>query len=141
MQHDAIADVPNAINETPLHVSCKKGFVGIVKEILVRNNPRADDLLKACDNEKNTPMHQAVESGDLETVQVLLGFGAESCKPNGVEKAPIHIAAAHGYVAIASELLASDSSCKNLLDNQRQSPLHYAARANQVAMIDFLLSM
>ena len=140
LNHGADVDIRNADDEIPLHTACKEGLVEIVKEILHVTHEGADNLLKAYDNELNTPMHLAVESGDLETVEVLLESKAEIRRPNSAKAAPIHIAAAQGYVEIAKKLLDSDDSCKNFLDNQQQSPLHYAARANQDRMIKFLIS-
>ena len=57
-----------------------------------------------------------------------------------VEVAPIHIAAQQGNIDIAKVLLEHDESCKDLLDSERRSPLHYAAKNNQVEMIELLLS-
>ena len=52
----------------------------------------------------------------------------------------IHIAAEKGNIDIAREFLDRDESCKDLLDEQKRSPLHYAARNNQVEIIELLLS-
>ena len=140
LENGADFSIKNADDETSLHTACKEGSVGIVKEILCRSQSRREELLAACDKELNTPLHLAVEGGDLEIVKALLEDHAMPSKSNGVEVVPMHVAAAHGYLDIAKELLKSDNSCKDLLDNQQQSPLHYAAKANQVEMIKFLLS-
>ena len=139
LEHGANVNIRNADEETPLHTACKEGFVEIVKDILHWNRDEAEVLLDASDNDLNTPMHLAVESGDLKTVEVLLKFKADPSRPNGVRVVPMHIAAAQGYVEIAKELLQSDKYCKDRSDNQQQTPLHYAAKANQVEMIDFLI--
>ena len=139
LKHGANLDIQNVDKETPLHTACKEGFDEIVKEILQRNRNKAEALLNASDNDLNTPMHLAVKRGDLKTVKVLLEFKAHSSKPNSDDVVPMHIAAAQGYVEIAKELLRSDRSCKNCPDNQQHKPLHYAARANQVEMINFLI--
>ena len=141
LDHGADVNSKNDDDEFPLHTACKEGYVEIVKEILNRNYKRADELLAACDNESNTPMHFAVESGDLATVVTLIDNGAKPSMPNDNEVAPIHIAAGQGYLEIAKELHEIDPSCVNLLDIQQHSPLHYAARGNQVPMIDLLISM
>ena len=140
LNHGAIIDIKNADEEISLHTACKKGFVTIVKEILCRGNNQREELLEARDKESNSPLHLAVESGDLKTVEALLEVEAQPSMPNDAKVVPMHIAAAHGYMEIAEMLLESDKDCKDCLDIQQQSPLHYAARANQVAMIKFLLS-
>ena len=140
LNHDANIHIKNADEEISLHIACKKGFVTIVQEILCRNNNQREKLIEAHDKESNSPLHLAVESGDLETVKVLFDFEAKPSIPNDGKVVPMHIAAAHGYMEIAEMLLEFDKDCKDCLDTQQQSPLHYAARANQVAMINFLLS-
>ena len=137
LDHGANVRIQNADDETPLHTACKEGFAEIVKEILRLD--MCQKLLQACDNEFNTPMHLAAESGDVKTVKVLLEAEADPSSRNGDDIVPMHIAAAHGYLDIAREFLRSDGFCKNLPDNQQQTPLHYAARANQVEMINFLI--
>ena len=137
LDHGANVRIQNADDETPLHTACKEGFAEIVKEILRLD--MCQKLLQACDNEFNTPMHLAVESGDLDTVKVLLKFKAASSRPNGDDVVPMHIAAAQGYVEIAEVLLRSDKNCKDCSDKLQQTPLHYAARTDQVKMIDFLI--
>ena len=140
LNYGADVDILNDDEEVPLHMACKEGFVEIVKEILRRNHDRAKELVEAQDNTKNTPMHFAVESGDLETVKVLLLYKANPSEPNDNEVVPMHLAAAQGYIDIARVLLDCHDFCKDLLDDQQQSPLHYAARNNQVSMIKFLIS-
>ena len=140
LDHNADVERRNADDEIPLHTACKEGFVEIVKEILRRNHQKAKELVEARDNEFNAPMHLAVESGDLETVKVLLLYRANPSVQNDLEVVPIHIGAGHGYIDIAKVLLECDDYCKDLLDDQQQSPLHYAARSNQVQMIKFLIT-
>ena len=140
LNHGADVDIRNDDEEIPLHTACKEGFVEIVKEILRRNHDRAKELVEARDNTFNTPMHFAVESGDLETVKVLLLYRANPSVSNDSEVVPMHLAAAQGYIDIARVLLECDDFCKDLLDDQLQSPLHYSAKNNQVSMIKFLIS-
>ena len=139
LEHGADVNIRNVDKETPLHTACKEGFDEIVQEILQWKTDEAEALLEAYDNEINTPMHLAVKSGDLKTVKVLLDLKAHPSKPDHDKVVPMHTAAAQGYVEIAKELLRSDDLCKNCQDNQQQTPLHYAARANQVEMIHFLI--
>ena len=139
LAHGADVNIRNVDEETPLHTACKEGFVEIVKEILHQNRDEAEVLLNASDNVFNTPMHLAAESGDVETVKVLLEVKADPSSQNGDDIVPMHIAAAHGYLDIAKHLLRSDGFCTDLPDTQQQTPLHYAARANQVEMINFLI--
>lgn len=130
----------NADEEIPLHAACKEGYVEIVKEVMRRNRGDSRSLVEARDNMFNAPMHFAVESGDHETVKVLLVARANPSVQNNDEVLPIHIAASHGYLDICNILVENDPDSMNYLDCNLQSPLHYAARANQVRIIKFLIS-
>ena len=140
LDHNADVDMQNEDLETPLHTACKEGFVEIVKEILRRNHSRAKQLVEAYDNTRNTPMHFAVESGNLETVKVLLLYEAGPSVANDSDIVPMHLAAGQGYTDIANVLLDCDDFCKDVVDDQLQTPLHYAAQNNEVRMIKFLIS-
>lgn len=63
-----------------------------------------------------TPLHYAATKGDLDTVRVLLGYGAELLIKDSRGKTPSQCAQWHGHVAVA-ELLRS-------LEKESQSPLH-----------------
>ena len=140
LNHGAEIFARNIDSEVPVHAACKEGYVEIVKEILRRNRDEAKKLAEAHDNRFNAPMHLAVESGDIETVKVLLVAGANPSVQNNDEVLPIHIAAGHGCLDICRILVEDDPNSKNYVDCNLQSPLHYAARANQVQIIKYLIS-
>lgn len=140
LTHGADEESQNYAREIPLHAACKKGFDEIVTEILHHDHKKVNALVKAIDNSRSVPMHLAVESGSLKTVKVLLQYGANPSMPNKVQVMPIHIAAEQGFIQIAKTILEHDKFCLDALDDQHQSPLHYAARANEIEMIAFLIS-
>ena len=127
--------------KTPLQTACTEGYVAVVKTILDHNRELGKQLIEARVKESgSTLMHFAAENGDLEMVKVLLEYGANPSVQNNAKEAPIHIAVGQGYTDIARLLLDCDSSYKDILDKQDRTPLHYAARNNQVEMIELLLS-
>ena len=140
LNHGADMFARNTDDEVPLHAACQEGYVEIVKEILRRNHQKAKKLAEARDNRFNAPMHLAAESGHLDTVKVLLVSGANPSVQNNDEVLPIHIAAGHGYLDICRTLVENDPYNKDYVDCNLQSPLHYAARTNQVHIIKFLIS-
>ena len=140
LNHGADLFVKNTDEEVPLHAACKEGYAEIVKEILLRNQGKDNNLIEDRDSRGNAPMHLATESGHLETVKALLESKANPSVRNHDEVHPIHIAAGHGYLDICRILVEYDPRSKNYVDRNLQSALHYAARANQVHIIQFLIS-
>ena len=121
--------------DTPLHEACICGNVDIVEELL-RHDADGD----ARNNDGINPLETACMENHVEVVKAILSHNPSLVVPSNLEVTPIHIAAGQGYVDIASVLLDCNDSFKDLLDNQYRSPLHYAARHNQVQMIQLLLS-
>ena len=141
LNQDADPDAENNDGVNPLGTACMGNYVEVVKAILDYNCERAaNKVWKRVKRSDNTVMNLAVENGHVEMVKVLLGDKDFSSMQGDVEVAPIHIAARQGDIDIAKVLLKHDESCKDLLDSERRSPLHYAAKNNQVEMIELLLS-
>ena len=95
-------------------------------------------LLEITDSMKNTPLHLACVGGSKDSVQLLIDSGANLNQVNIKGEAAIHIAAQHGFIAIAEILLAKgvDIECQSEID--MRTPLHHAAKCNQQEMIRFL---
>ena len=125
----------NDHGDTPLHEACICGNVDIVKELL-----RHDADVNAWNKDGINPLETACMENHVEVVQAILNHNPSLAVPSNLEVTPIHIAAGQGYVDIASVLLDCNDSIKDLLDSQHRSPLHSAARNNQVHMIQLLLS-
>ena len=128
---------------TPLHIACREGYFKIVKLLLQYELKQTGDhkSIQALSITRSTPLHLACESGREEIVKILLLNRADIFAERGGRVTAMHIAAKHGHVEIMKELHAH-SSGKNIfmvVDANDQTPLHYAAKNNQVEMIEYLL--
>lgn len=135
--------LPNDKQLTPLHIACREGFVDIVKLLLKYAFHQRDKLVAAEDNERSTPLHLSCENGregnDI-IVQTLLLNNANifAQMENGIT--PMHIAAHYGHVKVMGMLNSSGENIFEVLDEDDQTPLHYAAENNQVEMIEYLIA-
>ena len=131
--------IQNEAKQLAIHVACKKGHVDIVKLILKMRFDKRGEMMSWCDQQYNTPLHFACESGSGYIVQLLLLNNADpnACRLHDVT--PLHIVAKEGFIDIADVLLQTTSKI-NVNDANLLSPIHYAARFGRVKMIEFLLS-
>ena len=116
----------NIDKRTVLHEACLSGSLKIVKHLLqsdsendikiiddtrenMRDNVTTADYVNMKDDEGDTPLMMAIESGSKEIVKILLELKADPCIPNEAQAYPMHIAAKEGAVDIMKLLIkASD---------------------------------
>ena len=116
----------NIDKRTVLHEACLSGSLKIVKHLLqsdsendikiiddtrenMRDNVTTADYINMKDDEGDTPLMMAIESGSKEIVKILLELKADPCIPNEAQAYPMHIAAKEGAVDIMKLLIkASD---------------------------------
>ena len=76
---------------------------GLVKSLVKLLNQGYDANLK--DSTKNTPLHHASATGQLETVKKLLEYGALPNVANSSYLTPLHLASLNGFTKVVRELL------------------------------------
>ena len=160
-----IVNMKDNHGDTPLHEACICGDVGIVKYLLKRGadpDAKNNDGISPLEIARTVKVVQAIwdynrESETLTSAHVrrskynvmrfadavvkgLCGYKTCCRMKDDVELASIHTEAEQGNIDIVRKLLKRDESCKDLTDKQKRSPLHYAARNNQVKIIELLLS-
>ena len=83
------------------------------------------------DLQGNTPIHYAVQNGQLETVSYLLKKCDNENPPNYNGETLLHLAAKRGYSGLLLNLVKKAKD-KSPADVFGQTPLHYACNAGQV---------
>ena len=128
---------------TPLHIACREGYSKIVKLLLEYELKQMGDHknIRVVSITHSTPLHLACESGREEIVKMLLLNSADIFAKRGGRVTAMHIAAKHGHIEIMKELHACSSgeNIFEVVDVNDRTPLHYAAKNNQVKMIEYLL--
>jgi ankyrin repeat protein len=125
----------DTLGRTPLHHAAISGFGGIV-ELLLSYGAAID----AVDRNGCTALHCALFEGRLNAADILIGRDADLCRHDTlIGITPIHIAAAQGYLQMASMLI--DRHVKvDTMESQGLTPLHISALKGDPNMTSLLLS-
>ena len=135
----------NEDGDTPLHEAAKNGPLEICKLICLHINRGLDkigaeaapwkfgkfisrSLVKAMHPENHsgeTPMFNAVEKGELETVKFLFNIGGDLSSRNDEGDTPLHAASRYGRPEIAEFILANMAD-KNPVNDNGDTPLYEA---------------
>ncbi|EPE24664.1 Ankyrin repeat-containing protein [Glarea lozoyensis ATCC 20868] len=124
----------NGDKATPLHLSVMHPQV--VERLLITG---ADQRI--LDDGDSTPLHKAVKIGCLESVKLLLRFGADDTSLDGSGLNPVNLAILHPHPFVASFLLQRNRDLINIKGGDGQTPLHYAARTEHEDLIAELIGM
>ena len=126
---------------TPFHIAVAERKLEIVKMILDMRAGDKENLIKLKEKDGNSPFLLAVKNGDKEMVKFLLDNGANLVDENGNGANALHLAASLNKVNIMGLLYYADNgdALLNEEDLERCTPLHYAAKYNQVEALEFLL--
>ena len=96
------------------------------------------DVNEASGSLDRSPLHQAVFSGDLRLVYVLLQGGADINTQDSKKQTPLHFAVLKGNAEIVAALLRCGAD-GNASDHHSNTPLHYAAYRGPLEMVQELL--
>jgi ankyrin repeat protein len=115
--------------------SLKPGKFNTCAQLLL--DAKAD--VDAFDEDRKTPLHRAAQTGERETVEVLLRYGANVGAEDCCRWTPLHYTAQEGHLNVARVLLKAKAQV------QKQSPscltpLAVATMENQIKMAELLMS-
>ena len=90
---------------------------------------------------ENTPLHSAAYYGDLEMVQVLLGYGVDANTKNKIGCTPLNFASLRGHnnEPTIARLLIGHGADLNTPDVTGSTPLHRASRRGRMEMVLLLI--
>ncbi|KID66164.1 ankyrin 2,3/unc44, partial [Metarhizium brunneum ARSEF 3297] len=130
----------NSRLRSPLHVACDCGFVDMVDILLEHGGWYGE-----ADENGDTPLLLGCAAGDLQTVKRLLTHDSNLLIKNLQGRSALHHAAASGEPDVVQELLRASSDANdiriytNAKDKSGSTPLHLAAVAGNVEVMDILL--
>lgn len=118
----------NTKGETALHVACRRKKINDVNNLLTKVDINAQDFAGW------VPMHEAIESGDYEIVEILLRNGALTNTPGQDYKTPLHKAVICQDAQIV-KLLLQYGADRDAIDYFGKTPLDYAQHTKDVESI------
>ncbi|XP_075406952.1 transient receptor potential cation channel subfamily A member 1 [Tenrec ecaudatus] len=95
-------------------------------------------------NGKHSPLHMAVQSGDLEMIKMCLDNGAQIELMENGKCTALHFAATQGATEIVKLMLASysgDSDIVNAVDGNQETLLHRASLFDHHELAEYLISV
>ncbi|XP_031565445.1 transient receptor potential cation channel subfamily A member 1-like [Actinia tenebrosa] len=126
---------------TPFALAVSKGSQNTVKYFLdIAQDKKL--LFHDVDEMGSNILHYAVESGDLQVVEMCLRQGAcPRQKRVEDECTPLHLACSRGYLDIVKAIVNNDPTIMTmeLVEAQGMTPLHRAALGNHSEIIKFLI--
>ncbi|KAJ8305934.1 hypothetical protein KUTeg_016479 [Tegillarca granosa] len=115
---------------TPLHFACSQGNLEMVQLMHDMQPERFGRAVKAADILKMTPLHRAALFDHVAVVEYLVKQTAKENLLNQKDNmgcTPLHYASKEGHLVAIDDLIHLGAKI-NPKNNEKQSPLHFAAR-------------
>ncbi|KAH7164964.1 ankyrin repeat-containing domain protein [Fusarium sp. MPI-SDFR-AT-0072] len=130
------ADLDQQAEGTALYRAARKGYLGIIQQLLVAGAD-VDSQEEHGEKREEAPLHAAAASGRLEVVECLLNAGADVNACGGTKETPIAAAAASGCAPVVKLLLDKlEASGKKRFG----AALAYAVQKREAEIVDMLLA-
>ncbi len=136
---DARSDNVNKVNldkNSLLHFALIQGKKGFVRILLSRDTT----MVNSTNNRHQTPLHLAVQNGDVETVRALIAAGAKVDGKDEAGNTPLHYAVRMNRGDLADILLAKDATMANSANLAGRTPTHIAVLTNNKTIFNSLVN-
>uniref|UniRef100_A0A1X7TP59 Death domain-containing protein n=1 Tax=Amphimedon queenslandica TaxID=400682 RepID=A0A1X7TP59_AMPQE len=135
LTNGARADIVYKDGETLLHYASESGKVEML-ELFIR---RGDYDVNVSDKRKRTPLFNAVKSGSIEAVDILLTNGAKTDVVSNDGVTLLHCAGESGKVEMLEFWIRRGDYDVNVKDKNNRTPLFNAVTSGSVEAVEILL--
>ena len=113
---------------TAVHLAAKKNSSRVLEFFILSKKHTPESIVAFIDEENSTPLHSAVDAGNLEVACVLLKHGACPLVKKDNIPPPLHLACSQGRLEMVRAMVQSTGKeILEHLDQNSRSPLHYSA--------------
>jgi ankyrin repeat protein len=133
LQRQAIVNIADQMQRTPLHIACTKSNVDIVRILLEH---KAD--VNVTDKIHQTPLHVACSQGVADFVELLLQHQASANVSDVLGRTPLHAACTQSNAKIV-QLLLQHQADVNIADSEKKTPLFFACTVSNADIVQHLL--
>lgn len=124
----------------PFAHACRNSHSKILEMFFTEfeTHARIQEIITAVDVGRNTLLHLAVSSANVQIVELLLEKKADPTAKREDEQNPVHLCAKNDSVEILKKLLVAGGNI-NDLDGENETILHKAAAHNREHILEFVL--
>ncbi|XP_076873336.1 CARD- and ANK-domain containing inflammasome adapter protein [Brachyhypopomus gauderio] len=122
--------------KTPLHLAARRGRAEAVSALLAGKAKAGAKDMDGC-----SALHYASGNGSTDVAAALLAAGRNRNVDdrNAWRRTPLHLAAEHGQERLVDLLLEKQAKI-NAMDNNKDTPLHWACRAGHLGTVQKLVN-
>lgn len=135
LTNKAFINSKSRVGRTALHLAAMNGYSHLVK-FLIRDHAAVIDILTL---RKQTPLHLAAASGQIEVCKLLLELGANIDATDDIGQKPIHVAAQNNFSEVAKLFLQQHPSLVMATSKDGNTCAHIAAMQGSVKVVEELM--
>ncbi|KAE8599011.1 hypothetical protein XENTR_v10017018 [Xenopus tropicalis] len=136
----------NKLGCYPIHMTAFMGSLKCMDIILKKGEEMGytiDHHINFTNNEKSSPLHLAVQNGNIDVVKACISYGAKIDLRQSDNATALHFAATQGATEIVKFMVSSysdDNKIVDLPDGNDETPLHKSVLFDHVELAEYLIS-
>ena len=131
LEKNAFVNSKNKLGLTALHFAAAKGFTELVNFLITKSGAGIESLTI----KKQTPLHLAASSGQLDTCQKLIDLDAMVDWDDDLQQKPIHLAAQNDHTNVVKKFLEIRPSLVSSTTKDGNTLAHLAAKKGSVDVL------
>ena len=137
LERNAFVNSKTKKGMTSLHFVANKGYSNLVDYLVTKHGATIESLTI----KKQTPMHMAAASGNLDTIEKLIDLEAMVDSNDDFDQKPIHLAAQHDHTNVVKKFLEIRPSLVSSTTKDGNTLAHLAAKKGSVDVLQAMFDI